>query len=123
MGTVTLTATQNEKAFADFVATNKLFTFDPVSFELVMPSVSQAVLDTALINYAADQANIDNDFADRVADEIKDMEKDAFDDKTDLTALIKEMVDQLNELRALHALPALNFGVVNADIRNRIGQP
>jgi len=123
MGTVTLTATQNEKAFADFAATNKLFTFDPVSFELVMPSVAQAVLDLALINYAADQANIDNDFADRVADEIKDMEKDAFDDKTDLTALIKEMVDQLNELRALHALPALNFGVVNADIRNRIGQP
>ena len=120
MATVILTGTQNEAAFADFVASNKGYTFDSVSREIGISVVTQAVLSAALINYAADQANIDNDFANKRADEAKDRAKDAFDDKSDLTALIKEMVDQLNELRALHALPALNFGTVNSDIRNRI---
>jgi len=120
MGAVTLTPTQNKNAFADFADPNTLFTFDPVSLEVVIPSVAQSALDTALTNYAADQANIDNDFADKRADEAKDRAQGVFDEKSDLTALIKEMVDQLNELRALHGLPALNFGTVNADIRNRI---
>jgi len=120
MGAVTLTATQNEKAFADFADPNTLFTFDPVSLEVIIPSLTQSAIDTALVNYAANQSDIDDDFADKRADEKKDRDKDAFDEKNDLTALIKEMVEQLNVLRALHALPPLNFGTVNADIRNKI---
>ena len=88
--------------------------------ELEVADVTQPALDAALITYVADQANIDTNFADKMNDERKDKDKDKFDEKNDLTALIKEMVDQLNELRALHALPPLNFGIVNSSIRNRI---
>lgn len=123
MGKVTLLPADNRRAFADFAAGNTLHTWDDTTLEIVIPSVDQATLDTLLIDYHADQANIDQDFADKRADEAKDRDKDSFDDKSDLTALIKEMVLQLNELRALHSLPPLIFGQVNADIRNRIGQP
>lgn len=122
MAKVTLPAGGIPGAFNDHVGQHgKGYFFQGLEIEI--PQLTQAVLDAALITYTADVTNINDDFADKIADEIKDRDKDAFDDKTDLTALIKEMVDQLNELRALHALPALNFGVVNADIRNRIGQP
>jgi len=122
MGTVTLQAGHNPNAYNHLAGNhNDLYYFDENTFEI--PKVAQAAMDAALITYAADQANIDNDFADIVADEITDRDKDAYDDKSEITALIKEMVDQLNELRALHSLPALNFGQVNAGIRNRIGQP
>lgn len=118
--TVTLLATDNRRAFVDFAAGNRLATWDQATLELIIPSADQAAIDAKLIDYHADQANIDTDFADKRADAAKDQRKDEFDDKSDLTALIKEMVDQLNELRALHSLPPLIFGQVNSDIRNRI---
>ena len=123
MSTVTLPSGANFHAFNDLVGNrNRLFNFDEITMEYES-DVAQAALDAALINYVADQATIDSDFADDETDRRNDEEKDRFDEKDDLTALIKEMVDQLNVLRALHALPDLNFGTVNAAIRSRIGQP
>ena len=122
MATVTVLPSHNLLALADHAGSNRqdlLITED--QFEV--PDVTQPVLDAALVTYVADQATVDADFADKVADEKKDREKNEFDDKSDLTALIKIMVDELNTLRALHALPDLNFGTINADIRNRIGNP
>ncbi len=123
MATVILTGTQNEGALAHFIAPNKGYTFDAPARELGISVVTQAVLDQALIDYAADQVDKDNDFQDHLEDVAKDAAKDQFDNASDLTALIKELVEQLNVLRALHALPDLNFGTVNASVRSKIGNP
>ncbi len=119
MGNVTLPAGGVPGAFVDHVGQhNKGYRFDGLDVEI--PQVDQATLDAALITYAADLTSINDDFADKLADEEKDRRKDLFDDNSHTTAHIKEMVILLNELRALHGLPDLNFGTVNASIRNRI---
>ena len=82
--------------------------------------ISQADLDQKRSDYAAYIATVHQDYGDFLADEAKDRRKDRFDDNSHTTAHIKEMVILLNELRALHGLPDLNFGQVNASIRNRI---
>jgi len=111
-------------SFVNFIGQrNKASNFDPTTGELILFEGDQATIDAQLVTYTGDQANVDNDFQDILDDEEIDRQKDAFDDASETTAVIKEMVEQLNELRALHSLPALNFGQVNADIRNRIGQP
>lgn len=119
MAKVTVLPGHNLEALADRAGSNRQeLSLTEDQFEV--EDVSQTALDAALVDYIADQAAIDADFADKVADEAKDKRKNEFDDKSDLTALIKEMVDQLNELRALHSLTPLVFGQVNSDIRNRI---
>jgi hypothetical protein len=123
MATVILTGTQNEGALAFFIAPNKGYTFDSVSRELGIVVVTQAVLDQALIDYVADQVDKDKDYQDFLDDVASDAAKDQFDNASELTALIKVLVEELNTLRALHALPDLNFGTVNASIRSRIGNP
>lgn len=124
MSTLTLLPGHNFEALNDFAGNEGLMTsWDPNTLELEMPAIDQPTADQALIDYVADQVNIDNDFADKRADQAKDRMKDEFDDKDDLTALIKEMVDQLNDIRANAGMPLLNFGTVNAAIRSRIGQP
>lgn len=124
MSKITLAPGHNFEALNDFAGNEGLMAyFDPFTLELEMPGIDQATADQALIDYAADQANIDNDFADKRADQAKDKIKDEFDDDSIVTALIKEMVEQLNDIRANAGMSALNFGQVNANIRNRIGQP
>ena len=124
MSTLILLPGHNFEALNDFAGNEGLMTsWDETTLELEMPAIDQATADQALIDYIADQANIDADFVDKRADQAKDRAKDEFDEKDDLTALIKVMVDELNVLRALHALPDLNFGQVNAAIRSRIGNP
>lgn len=119
MGKVTLPAGGVVGAFNDHVGQHgKAYMF--LALDVEIPQVDQATLDAALVTYAADVATINADFADKLADEEKDRRKDHFDDNSHVTATIKEMVIQLNELRALHGLPDLNFGQVNASIRNRI---
>ena len=122
MAKVIILPNHNPNALAHLAGSNRQ-NLSLVGDEFDVPDVTQPDLDAALITYVADQANIDSDFADKLADEKVDKEKDEFDDKSDLTALIKTMVDELNVLRALHALPDLNFGTVNASVRSRIGQP
>ena len=122
MGAVTLTSTQNRKAFADFADSNTLFTFDPVSLEIVIPSVTQAALDTALINYAADQANIDAAFVQARADQSADRIRDTFDDEERrlLRAFAEVVLDELNNLRAQHGLAARTMAQLRTAIRNKI---
>ncbi len=121
MGTVTLPVGGVPGAYNDHLGQHgNAFSFFESTNEIEIRQVDQATMDAALITYTADQANIDNDFADKIADIAKDLRKDRFDDNSHVTATIKEMVIQLNELRALHGLPDLNFGTVNASIRNRI---
>ncbi len=105
----------NEHGFAQMEAGNEFGVDEGV--------ISQAALDQKAIDYAADIATVHQDYADHLADVARDESKDEFDDDSIVTALIKEMVDQLNDIRANAGMPLLNFGTVNANIRNRIGQP
>lgn len=124
MSKLTLLSGHNFEALNDFAGNEGLMTsWDPTTLELEMPAIDQPTADQALIDYVADQTNIDDDFVDKRADQAKDRARDEFDEKGDLTALVKVVVEELNVLRAIHSLPDLNFGTVNASIRSRIGNP
>lgn len=130
MATVTVTlppSARNDRSwqsFAHFIGQRgRASSLDRTTGELIFFHGDQATIDAQLVTYAADQTNIDNDFDDVAADEVKDREKDEFDDDSIVTAIIKEMVDQLNDIRGNAGMPLLNFGTVNSNIRNRIGQP
>lgn len=128
MPTVTLPpSARNDRSWQSFVnfigLRGKASSFDRATGELILFDGDQATIDAQLVTYAGDQTNIDNDFDDVLADLVTDRDKDEFDDDSILTAVIKEMVEQLNDIRGPAGLPLLNFGTVNADIRNRIGQP
>lgn len=125
MARVIVTSAHNFAAIAHLAGSSGLenVTHHEMTDELEVHDVSQADLDAAFADYTANQVARDQDFQDHLEDVASDAAKDQFDDASDLTALIKEMVDELNVLRALHALPDLNFGTVNAAIRSRIGNP
>lgn len=126
MGKVTLLAGHDFHSFARHVGARDLMVlFDPTTLECELPDIDQATMDAGLITYAADQANLDSELVDEVEEQGKEFRRNEFDEKQDLTALIKIMVDELNAVRAASVppLPNLNFGLVNAAIRQRIGQP
>lgn len=124
MGKVTLSAGHNWHSFARHVgAMDLMINFDPTTLEVTLPDIDQATMDAGLVTYAADQATLDSEFADALEDQEAGFAQNLFDEKKDMTALIKVMVDELNTLRATQSLPDLNFGQVNAAIKQRIGKP
>lgn len=124
MGKVTLLAGHNFQSFARHVgAMDMMIHFDPTTLEVTLPDIDQAVMDAGLVTYAADQANLDSEFVDALEDQEAEFSQNLFDEKKDLTAIIKVMVDELNAVRTANGLPDLNFGQVNAAIRQRIGKP
>ncbi len=125
MANVTLLPGHNPAAVANLAgsARGRNMRFRQEDLDLQVDDVTQPDLDAALADYSANQAARDADFQDVVDDEAADRAKDEFDDDSIVTAIIKEMVDQLNDIRAQTGQAALNFGTVNANIRNRIGQP
>lgn len=126
MGKVTLLAGHNFHSFARHVgAMDLMIQFNPTTLEVDLPDIDQATMDAGLITYAADQVNLDSELVDALEDQESEFAQNIFDEKKDLTAFIKVMVDELNAVRAASVppLPALNFGLVNAAIRQRIGQP
>lgn len=126
MGKVTLLGSHNFHAFARHVgAMDLMINFDPNTLEIELPDIDQVTMDAGLITYVADQANLDSELVDALEDQDVEFTQNLFDDKKDLTALIKVLVDELNAVRAASVppLPNLNFGLVNAAIRQRIGQP
>jgi hypothetical protein len=126
MGKVTLLAGHNFHSYARHVgAMDLMIYFNEDTLEIELPDIDQATMDAGLITYAADQANLDSEFADALEDQEGEFVQNEFDDKKDLTALIKVLVDELNAVRAASVppLPNLNFGLVNAAIRQRIGKP
>jgi hypothetical protein len=126
MAKVTLPAGRDFFAFNDHIGNfGNAFSFDDATgdYEPVDPTIDQATLDAALITYAADVAGINAAWADKLTDFNDDVMKTEFDSNAGLTAVIKEMVDELNAIRQNAGLPDLNFGVVNAAIRQRINKP
>ncbi len=123
MATVTLLPTDNRRAFANFAAANKLFTFDPVTLEMVIPSVNQPALDGKLTAYHAGQAGIDTAFAAQQKTAQDDVKKTRFDDDPISQAVVAWATDEINTLRALHALPNLTPAQVDAAVKNKIDNP
>ncbi len=126
MGKLTLLAGHNFHAYARHAgAMDLMINFDPATLEIELPDIDQTTMDAALITYVADQTNLDSELVDALADQEIEFEQNLFDEKKDLTALIKVLVDELNAVRAASVppLPNLNFGLVNAAIRQRIGKP
>jgi hypothetical protein len=124
MGKVTLLVGHNWHSFARHVgAMDLMIYFNPDTLEIELPDIDQATMDAGLITYTADQANLDSELVDALEDQESGFAQNLFDEKKDLTAIIKVLVDELNTLRATQSLPDLNFGQVNAAIRQRIGKP
>lgn len=92
---------------------------DPATNELEVTDVTQAALDTALADYAADQANID---AATVAarDTADATNKKLVVDERVFTALVEGIVGEINLLRAEHSLPARTLEQVKTFIKGRI---
>lgn len=125
MGKITLTSGQNFQAYALHIGAldTVMVSFDEATLEVEVDSVDQATMDAGLISYAADQANLDDVLNDYLEDQEGEFGKNEFKDNKGLTAVIKEMVDELNAIRQNAGLPDLNFGLVNAAIRQRINKP
>lgn len=123
MATVTLLPTDNHRAFANFAAQNKLFTWNPTTLELIIPSANQAQLNGQLLAYHAGQAAIDAQFAIDRDTQQNNRKKTQYDDDPISQAVVAWATDEINTLRALHSLPALQPAAVDAAVKNKIDNP
>jgi hypothetical protein len=92
----------------------------PDTSELECESTDQAILDTALADYVADQTNIDQAKADAQIAVDKAKEKEALDMRRVLKAILGGLVGEINLLRAQHSLPNRTDAQVRNAIRNLI---
>jgi len=121
MGKVTLPTGGNPGAYNNHVGQHgKGYYFEGLEIEI--PQLTQAVLDAALITYAADITNINNTFATLVTDEETDRIRDTFDDdeRRLLRAFAEVVLDELNNLRAQHGLAARTMAQLRTAIRNKL---
>jgi len=125
MGKITLTPSQDVRAYALHVGAWDILmvNWDETTLEVEIDGLDQAIMDAGLVTYAADQANLDSILTDYMDDQAAEFKRNEYENQGELTALIKEMVDELNAVRQNAGLPDLNFGLVNAAIRQRIGGP
>jgi hypothetical protein len=122
MGTVTLPVGGDFFAFNDLVGNaNKLWSFDDATMEYDS-DVAQATLDAALINYTANQAAIDAAFVQAETDAETLRVQDTFDgsELRILRAFAELLIDELNELRALHSLPLRTMTQLRTALRNKV---
>ena len=122
MGKVTLPVGADFPAFNDLVGNhNKFFGFDLTTMEYES-DVAQATLDSALINYTANQATIDAAFAQAQADTETLRVQDSFDDaeRRILRALVELIIDEFNILRTIEGLPDRTFAQLRTALRNKI---
>ncbi len=118
---VVATTAQDWVKIAELAGADPLLNiWHPGTSELECESVDQATLDTAFAGYVADQTNIDAATAATKETASRDSDKDLYDNKRLWRAVAELMVDELNVLRALHALPDRTVAQANAAIRNKI---
>lgn len=121
MGKVTLPTGGNPGAFNNHVGQlGKGYYFEGLETEI--PQLTQAVLDAALITYAADVANINATFAQLEADNERDRVRDTFDDdeRRLLRAFAEVVKDEINILRAQHGLADRTLAQLRTAIRNKV---
>lgn len=98
-------------------------TFDEATGELIFEGADQATVDASLVTYVADQANIDNDLdADDAAVSTGALIQ-RYDNDPVLIAIADVFREELNVLRALHALPDIQQGQMNGKVHNKIANP
>ncbi len=92
----------------------------PGTSELEVESVDQAALDTAFATYTGDQANIDAaTAADKVTVE-RASEKEVYDIKRVLRAIVELLIPELNILRTIEGLPDRTVAQARTAILNSI---
>ncbi len=97
-----------------------LIMFDPPPSELECPDVTQAALDQALIDYVADQANIDAATAAAKETTSRDGDKDWYDNKRLFRALVEVLIDEINVLRTIEGLPDRTIAQARTAIQGKI---
>lgn len=113
--------TQDWRKIAELAGGNpSLIMFEPATNELEVADVTQAALDTALASYTADQANIDA--ATQAAKDTvsRDAEKDVYDIKRVLRAMVELMIEEFNILRTIEGLPDRTVAQARSAILNKI---
>ncbi len=124
MAKVILPVVHNLFSFNAFVQGDKEieFSFEETTREFEIFGGNQAALDTALVNYAADQVNIDAAFLQAEIDAESERVRNTFDDdeRRLLRAFAELLVDELNTLRALHSLAPRTPAQLRTAIRNKV---
>jgi len=126
MAEVTLPVGANVGAFNNFAGNqDKIFYYDEVTrlYEIPIPPGNQAQLNGKATAYAAGQAAIDLAFADFEKGRANQGKKNQLDADANLQAVVAWATDEINTLRALHALPDLQPAAVDAAIKNKIDNP
>jgi hypothetical protein len=126
MAEVTLPPGANLEAFNNFANNqDKIHYFDPATrlYQIPVPPGNQGQLDGQLVAYTAGQAGIDQAFADFEKGRKDTVKKNKFDANAELQAVVAWVTDEINTLRALHALPDLQPAAVAAAIHNKIDNP
>lgn len=121
MGKVTLPAGGNPGAFNNHVGQlGKGYYFEGLEIEIVQ--LTQAVLDAALITYAADVTNINNTFTQLLLDDESERVRNTFDDveRRLLRAFAEVVKDEINILRGQHGLAARTLAQLRTAIRNKV---
>jgi len=126
MASVTLPPGANAGAFNNFAGhQDHGFYYDEATrlYEIPIPPGNQAQLNGKLTAYTNGQAAIDAAFA--VDEDTKDKtrKKDLYDNDAVSQAVVAWATDEINTLRALHALPDLQPAAVDAAVKNKIDNP
>ncbi len=116
----------NGRSFAAFIRGQlglPFVSFQEATGELDVPSVTQPTLDSAITAYNADQANIDATFeAAEDAATTGEEQQRYNNDRVDI-AIVDALREELNVLRALHALPDIPQGQMDGNVRAKIATP
>lgn len=124
MSKLTLLPGHNHEALNDFAGNaDQMAGWDPTILELEMEAIDQPTADQALIDYVADQANIDNGFIQsQAAQKIGELQQE-FGNDVIINAVVEVMRTELNALRALHSLPDIAAGAMDGAVRAKIANP
>lgn len=98
----------------------RIIMHEPATNELECPDVTQPALDAGHTAYTADQVNIDA--ATQAAKDAigQDSEKEVYDIKRVLRAMVELMIDEFNILRTIEGLPDRTLPQARSAIRNTI---
>lgn len=122
MAKITLPTGFNPNVLAGLAGSNRQNLVLEADQTLDVPDVTQSALNAALVDYQANQAAREADFAQAQTNRERDRVRDTFDDdeRRLLRAFAELLVDELNTLRALHSLPPRTITQLRNAIRNKV---
>jgi hypothetical protein len=121
MAKVVVTNLQDWRKIAELAGGDPLIIMhDPATNELECPDVAQPALDQALIDYVADQVNIDAATAASKETTSRDGDKSWYDNKRLFRALVEVLLDEINALRTIEGLPDRTIAQARTAIQGKI---